>query len=251
MEVCANSLRSALAAQEGGAVRVELCDNLHEGGTTPSYAQIAMAKRMVDIEVYPLIRPRGGDFLYTDLEFELMKEDIKMCRDLKCEGVVFGILTPKGFIDEKRCSELLALAGDMKVTFNRAFDRCIDLFDCMETIIELGFSRILSSGGQLTADRGAFELARLIEQAEGRISIMPGSGITIDNIEKVIRITKATEFHASSRWAKRSEMEFRSKNLKMEDGLHELDYELTNSDDVKLLIHLANNPRQQVMPNVD
>ena len=138
MEVCANSVRSALAAQEGGAIRVELCDNLPEGGTTPSYATIALAKKMLSIKVYPIIRPRGGDFLYSDLEFDLMKEDIKICKSLNCDGVVIGILKADGSVDKERCAELIAAAKPMPVTFHRAFDMSNDLEKALEDIIELG-----------------------------------------------------------------------------------------------------------------
>lgn len=226
MEVCANSLRSALAAQEGGAIRVELCDNLAEGGTTPSYAQIAMATKMLNIQVYPIIRPRGGDFLYTDLEFELMKMDIKVCRELRCDGVVLGILNSDGRVDKERCRELIALAGDMEVTFHRAFDRSNNLPEALEDIINLGCTRLLSSGGESSAAKGAGMLQKLIVQAKDRIRIMPGAGINTSNIESLIRQTGAKEFHASA-----------SKHIA--SGL-QYSYKLTSAEMVKQLIELAN-----------
>lgn len=241
MEVCANSLRSALAAQAGGAVRVELCDNLPEGGTTPSYAQISLAKKLLHIQVYPIIRPRGGDFLYSDLEFELMKEDIKMCAELKCDGVVIGILKADGSIDQARCSELISLAGDMQVTFHRAFDMSNDLFKSLEEIIELGCVRILSSGAESSALKGADTLRKLIAQASERISIMPGAGINIHNIADVIKFTGAREFHASAKSSVSSNMHFRNPRLNMGTEADEFSYELTNSATVLELIGLANS----------
>ncbi|WP_285056491.1 copper homeostasis protein CutC [Pedobacter ginsengisoli] len=241
MEVCANSLRSALAAQEGGAIRVELCDNLPEGGTTPSHAQIELAKEMLDIKVYPIIRPRGGDFLYTDLEFELMKKDISVCRSLGCNGIVIGILKADGTVDMSRCRELIDLAGPMGVTFHRAFDMSSDLFKALEDIIDLGCERILSSGGEASALQGAKVLAALVRQAGHRISIMPGAGISAQNISELIRITDAGEFHASARKTVKSHMKFRNPNLNMGALGDEFSYDLTDSHTVKTLIELANS----------
>lgn len=146
LEVCANGYESALAAQNGGAKRVELCDNLAEGGTTPSYAQIALAKKNLSIEIWPIIRPRGGDFLYTDLEFELIKEDIKICKSLNCDGIVIGILKANGEIDTERCATLIQLAKPLPVSFHRAFDMSNNLEKSLEDLIELGIVRVLSSG---------------------------------------------------------------------------------------------------------
>ena len=208
IEICANSVTSALAAQEGGAYRVELCDNLKEGGTTPSFAQIALARKYLNIKLYPIIRPRGGDFLYNDLEFEAMKIDIKQCHTLGCDGVVFGILTKNGEIDKERCLELKHTAGNMGTTFHRAFDRCKDPFQALEDIIELGFERILTSGMENNAVKGASLIAKLIEQANGRISIMPGAGIRPDNLNKLIQLTKATEYHTTAKSIVKSSMFF-------------------------------------------
>lgn len=240
MEVCANSLTSALAAQEGGAIRVELCDNLPEGGTTPSYAQIALAKQMLTIKVYPIIRPRGGDFLYSKLEFELMKMDIKTCKSLNCDGVVIGILKADGSIDTERCAELVALAAPMPVTFHRAFDMSSDLEKALEDIIGLGCERILTSGGESSAIKGAATIAKLIKQANGRIKIMPGAGVTATNITDLIKLTGATEFHASAKSPVKSDMLFKNPRLTMGTIADEFSYDLTNSESVKKLIELAN-----------
>ena len=241
MEVCANSLSSALAAEEGGAARVELCDNLAEGGTTPSYAQIAMAKKSLSIEVYPIIRPRGGDFLYNALELELMKEDIRMCKSLGCDGVVFGILTAEGRVDMESCAELVELARPMKVTFHRAFDMTRNLFEALEDIISLGCNRILTSGGEASAISGAAVITELIAQAKGRIIIMPGAGINPDNIADLIEITRAKEFHASAKSAVESKMIYRNQRLNMGSEGDEFRYDLTDSSTVSKLIKLANS----------
>ena len=240
MEVCANSVSSALAAEAGGAIRVELCDNLPEGGTTPSYAQIKLAKKVLTIDLYPIIRPRAGDFLYSDLEFELMKEDIAVCRALNCNGVVLGILTAEGTVDMVRCQELIELARPMGVTFHRAFDMCKDLNQALEDIIALGCERILTSGAEASAMRGASAIRMLVEKAAGRISIMAGAGISITNIGSLIRETGVAEFHASARNRVESKMQFRNPRLNMGTEGDEFGYSLTSTEIVKKLIELAN-----------
>jgi len=237
IEICAGSLASALAAQEGGAYRIELCDNLKEGGTTPSYAQIALARKYLDIKLYPIIRPRGGDFLYSDLEFEIMKMDIEQCRELGCDGVVFGILKKDGQIDCERCMELKGIAGNMGITFHRAFDRCKDPFQALEDIIEMGFERILTSGMEINAIKGASLISKLIAQAKDRISIMPGAGIRTDNLKQLIQVTGASEFHTSAKNTFKSEMLFtdvRTGNLK-----EEFFVEQTEPNLVKELVQIA------------
>lgn len=242
MEVCANSLASAIAAQQGGAIRVELCDNLYEGGTTPSFAQIEMARRLLSIKVYPIIRPRGGDFLYSDLEFELMKKDISICKSLNCDGAVTGILKADGTIDTERCRQLVELAAPMPLTFHRAFDMSNDLFSALEVIIALGFERILTSGGKASALSGADIIARLIKKAANRIIIMPGAGISAANITELIKRTGAREFHASAKSQVKSGMLFKNQDLTMGADIDEFSYDLTDSNTVKQLITLANYP---------
>lgn len=199
LEVCAGSLRSALAAHEGGADRIELCDNLYEGGTTPSYGMIKTCRSFLRIPVFPIIRPRGGDFVYSGDEFEVMKQDILCCSDLGCEGIVFGILHPDGSIDTERCSQLAGMAGSMQLTFHRAFDRCSDREKGLEDIIAMGFHRVLTSGGMDHAADAIPELERLVKQAGNRISIMPGSGITAQNLLKIAKETGASEFHSTAK----------------------------------------------------
>lgn len=241
MEVCANSVTSALAAEQGGAKRVEFCASLTEGGTTPSYAQIALAKKMLSIAVYPIIRPRGGDFLYSALEFEVMKEDVLACKALHCEGIVIGILTAEGKVDKERCAELIELAKPMKVTFHRAFDMTHDMEEALEDIIALGAERILTSGGKATALEGASMLAKLIRQAGKRISIMPGAGVNTQNISAIISETGAKEFHASARQTIASKMLFRNPDLNMGADADEYSTSLTDADLVKNLLELANS----------
>jgi copper homeostasis protein len=241
MEVCANSVSSAIAAEKGGAIRVELCDNLLDGGTTPSYAQIKLAKELLDIEVYPIIRPRGGDFLYDDLEFAIMREDILMCKNLDCDGVVIGILTADGQVDKDRCAELILLARPMKVTFHRAFDMCADLFTGLEDIITLGCERILTSGGKASALAGAEVINQLVIQARDRIIIMAGAGISTDNISQIIEQTDVREFHGSARKTSSSRMTFKNETINMGGVADEYSYSLTDSAVVKNLIDLANS----------
>ncbi|KQM75279.1 copper homeostasis protein CutC [Pedobacter sp. Leaf216] len=240
LEVCANSYRSALAAQNGGAKRVEFCDNLAEGGTTPSYAQIALAKKNLSIEVWPIIRPRGGDFLYDDIEFELMKEDIKICKSLKCDGVVIGILKENGSIDIERCTELIELAKPMEVAFHRAFDMSNDMDQALEDLISLKIKRVLTSGGAPSAILGAEKLAQLVKQADGRIIIMPGAGINENNIKNLMELTGATQFHASAKEFVASKMKFRNTETKMGSIEDEYQYELTSEKKVKALVDCIN-----------
>ncbi len=199
LEICANSIQSALAAQAGGASRIELCQNLEQGGITPSYGLIREVKKRLSIPVFVLIRPRPGDFNYTDEEFSIIKYDIEACKKLGCEGVVIGILDKDQGIDSERCAELVNLARPMQVTFHRAFDCCADPLAALQDIIRSGFDRILTSGTAASAREGTSLLAQLVEQAGGRIAIMPGAGISILNIREIAEITRASEFHTSAK----------------------------------------------------
>ncbi|QPH39830.1 copper homeostasis protein CutC [Pedobacter endophyticus] len=235
LEICGNSFESALAAQHGGAKRVELCDNLAEGGTTPSYSQIALSKQKLNIAIWPIIRPRGGDFLYSEIEFSLMKEDIAICKSLNCDGVVIGILQADGTIDKKRCAELIELAKPLPVAFHRAFDMSNDMEKSLEDLIDLGIVRVLSSGGAASAIDGADVLAKLVKQAAGRIVIMPGAGINEHNISTLISKTGATDFHASAKTFVQSKMQYRNPTTKMGSIEDEYRYELTSVEKVKAL----------------
>lgn len=201
VEVCAESIESALTAQEGGAYRVELCDNLAEGGTTPSYGQIIEARECLHIQLYPIIRPRGGDFLYSEPEYRIMRHDVVFCGEAECDGIVIGMLDADGNVDIPRCTELIELARHygMEVTFHRAFDVAADLRSALEDIIALGCKRVLTSGGAATAEEGLAELKMLVELSNGRIVVMPGSGITPENAERIIRETGCREIHGTFR----------------------------------------------------
>ena len=199
-EICANGVESCLAAQEGGADRVELCSGIPEGGTTPSFGEIKTARRLLnETRLHVIIRPRGGDFVYSPLELERMAIDIDMVRQLNCDGVVFGCLTPNGDIDIEANAMLMQHAAGMSVTFHRAFDRCRHPMEAMEQIIALGFNRILTSGLQSNAEQGIPLLKDLHHHAAGRISIMAGCGVNESNIARIQRETNIREFHFSAR----------------------------------------------------
>lgn len=213
LEVACNSLASALAAQDAGAGRVELCASLGEGGLTPSYATVALARERLRIPLYVLIRPRSGDFLYSDLEFETMIGDIESCARLGCDGVVIGALDADGDIAFAECRQLIATAGRLGVTFHRAFDLARDPKRALEDIVTLGCARILTSGQCSTAPAGAELIRALVDQAAQRIVIMPGAGIDSDNIAALRTQTGATEFHASARHPIESRMRYRPQRL--------------------------------------
>jgi copper homeostasis protein len=243
LEVCANSLTSALAGQEGGAFRVELCENLKEGGTTPSPGQITIARKLLHIKLFVLIRPRSGDFLYDDNEFEIMKANVQYCVDAGCDGIVTGILNADGTIDKPRCAELvqLAKAGGLETTFHRAIDVCADVFRAMEDIIELGFDRILTSGGRSTAMEGASVIAHLVEKAAGRIIILPGSGIDEHNAGDLVHFTGVTEIHSSGKVKVGSKMTYKNDHIVMGDILDdEYNHDVTDVQRVRDILAVAN-----------
>jgi len=208
IEIATSDFLTTKSAVEGGADRIELCANLAEGGTTPSYAHIKKCKETFDIALFPIIRPRGGDFLYTKDEFEIMKNDIKLCKELDCEGIVIGLLNMDGTIDMTRTSELVELAYPLEVTFHRAFDRCKDPFVALEELIEIGCQRILTSGQKPTVSEGIDLIAGLNKKADDRIIILPGSGVRKDNIKILAEKTGCIEFHSSLRGKAKSPMQF-------------------------------------------
>ncbi|KAA0069050.1 copper homeostasis protein CutC [Rhodanobacter sp. T12-5] len=218
LEIAANSVASALAAQEGGAGRVELCTALELGGLTPSHAQIALARERLRIPLYVLIRPRAGDFLYGELECETMLRDIETCASLGCDGVVLGVLDAEGRVDTARCRPLIAAAGKLGVTFHRAFDLSRDPAQALEDIVTLGCERILTSGMQGSAADGSTLIRELVEQAGDRIVVMPGAGITAQNIAALATATGAHEFHASAKHQLPSGMHYRRPLLSDMEG---------------------------------
>lgn len=217
LEVIGFDLASCRTAELRGADRIELCANPHEGGTTPSYGTIATAREHTSIQLFPIIRPRGGDFFYTESEFEAMVNDIQQCAQLGCDGVVIGMLRPDGTVDVERCAELVRRAGSMQVTFHRAFDRVRDPMTALQDVIGLGCTRILTSGLRPNVDLGQEMLRALVDAAGDRITIMPGSGVRASNVAELARVTGARAFHSSARTAKASEMAYT--NLAMAEDL--------------------------------
>lgn len=198
LEICCYNYQSCMVAAAAGANRIELCADAAEGGTTPGFGTIKLVREKVGIDVYPIIRPRGGDFFYDAEEFAVMKSEILLCKELGCAGVVIGMLKQDGSIDKERCKQLVALAYPMGVTFHRAFDRASNPFETLEDIIQIGCERILTSGHRPAAMDGTQLLSDLIRQANDRIVIMPGSGVRAANIIDVAKKTGAAEFHSSA-----------------------------------------------------
>jgi len=199
LEIIGFTIEGCLIAQNAGAHRIELCDCPADGGTTASYGFIKKAREKLQIELFPIIRPRGGDFFYSDNEFEIMKSDVKLCKDLGCDGIVIGMLTKDNQVDKKGNALLVDLAYPLGVTFHRAFDRTADAFEALEDIIEIGCERILTSGQKTNAFDGIELIKQLVAKADDRIIIMPGSGVRSDNISAIAASTGAVEFHSSAR----------------------------------------------------
>jgi copper homeostasis protein len=236
LEITVNSIESALLAQSASADRIELCANFPEGGTTPSKGMIEVARKKLHIPLFVLIRPRGGDFLYSDTEFEVMKEDIRYAREAGADGVVLGLLHQDGNMDVERTTSLVAMSRPMQVTFHRAFDLAADPFVAMEDIIRCGADRILTSGQAPTAEEGSPLIAKLIRKAGDRIIIMPGSGINENNITDLALKTGATEFHASLRKQADSKMQFRRKGIQMGlSGYDDYVYSMTDPEKVLMI----------------
>lgn len=197
IEICCGSIQSAMNAKAGGAERIELCQGLVEGGTTPSPATIRLAVNELGLDVFVLVRPRGGDFCYNELEIKTMEEDVAFCKEVGASGIVVGFLHPDGTIDTALTRRFVELAAPLPVTFHRAFDECTDPLNALEQVIDCGCARILTSGCQPTAVEGADMLQRLVRQANGRITILAGSGITPDNALMLREKTGAPEIHGS------------------------------------------------------
>jgi len=214
LEIAVFSVEAALAAIKAGADRIEFCENPTEGGTTPSFGSLSTLISLTSKPVFPIIRPRGGDFLYTENEFNAMRSDILMVRKLDYPGVVLGLLNADGSIDTVRTKRLVDLASPMEVSFHRAFDRCKDPFKALEDIIATGCKRILTSGKVPNAADATSLLKKLVEQAGDRIIIMPGSGIRSNNIKEIIEATGAKEIHSSARKMQASKMSYTKDSMK-------------------------------------
>lgn len=225
-EICTNSVESCLAAKSGGANRVELCAGIPEGGTTPSYGEIAVARELLHTtRLHVIIRPRGGDFLYSPIEVKAMLKDIEMAKNIGADGVVFGCLTADGDIDIPLMRQLMQASQGLSVTFHRAFDVCRDPSKALEEIIALGCNRILTSGQQPTAKLGIPLLKELQEQAAGRIILLAGCGVNENNIARIAQETGIKEFHFSARESIRSGMEYKNKVVSMGGTVHIDEYE--------------------------
>ena len=230
LEACVDSVEAAMAAQEGGADRVELCADLLEGGTTPSAGTIQLARKNLKIGLNVMIRPRGGDFCYSGVEFEAMKLDVELAKQSGADGVVFGILNEDGSVDVERTGVLVALARPLSVTFHRAFDVTRDPYEALEDLIELGIDRVLTSGQEPSALEGLDLIADLVRKAGDRIIVMPGAGITERNIQKIVEQSSATEVHVAGPASVESRMKYRNPRCFMGGELRPPEFTLTVTD---------------------
>ena len=213
LEIAAFNIEAALNALAAGADRIEFCENPMEGGTTPSYGSLLLMSQLTKQPVFPIIRPRGGDFLYTDREFQVMQNDLMACQQLGFKGAVIGLLNADGTIDIKRTSALIQAAGQMEISFHRAFDRCIDPFLALEQLIDIGCKRILTSGQVPNVGNAIPMIQQLVEKAKDRIIILPGSGVRASNCQAIINETGAVEIHSSARKAIASQMKHNATSM--------------------------------------
>lgn len=243
LEICVDSVESAIDAQNAGANRVELCNNLIEGGTTPGFGTISSARNSLSIGLNVIIRPRGGDFLYSDLEFDIMRREIDQCGEGGVDGIVLGILEPDGAIDIERTARLIEFARPMSATFHRAFDMSGDPVKSLEDVIACGADRLLTSGQKNKASEGAELIGQLVSQADDRIIIMPGSGINESNIEEIASKTGAMEFHLTGRKIIESEMIYCKKNISMGGipGISEFSRKVADPDMIERIVHILKN----------
>lgn len=231
IEVCLESVESVVAAQESGAYRVELCTDLFEGGLTPSLGMFRRARKVApSIKISVMIRPRGGDFCYSEEEFATMLEDVKIYREEGADAVVFGILSPDGTIDEERSARLIGAARPLEVTFHRAFDMTHDASSSLETLIDLGVDRVLTSGLEPTVLEGMHTLASLVRQAGERIIVMPGCGITTRNFDYLHENIKAREYHVLIAKEQQSRMQWRPGHIYMGGLLRQPEFSLLTTD---------------------
>jgi copper homeostasis protein len=234
-EVCAFNIQSAIVAQNAGAARVELCDNPVEGGTTPSHGTIKATRERIDIALYPIIRPRAGNYLYDDEEFSIMYRDILVTRDLGCNGISVGIQKINGEVDTERLKRLVEWAGTMGVTCNRVFDCAPDPFKALEDIISCGCERILTSGLKSAAPDAADLLKNLVDAAGDRIIIMPGAGIKSSNVRKLAEQTNAREFHGSARKVANNPVTFLNKEVSDYGNVY-----MSDEEEVRMIIEQLN-----------
>ena len=238
IEICVDTVESAIEAQNAGADRIELCNNLLEGGTTPGFGTICSARNNLTIGLNVIIRPRGGDFLYSDLDFDIMRRDIDSCGECGVDGIVLGILEPDGSIDIERTAKLIDFARPMSATFHRAFDMCNDPFRGLEDVIATGADRLLTSGQKNRANEGVDLINKLITAADGRIIIMPGSGINDSNIVRIAQCSGAKEFHLTGRKVIESGMSYRKQDISLGAGSYISDFsrKVADSDMIRSII---------------
>jgi copper homeostasis protein len=235
LEIAAFNIEAALNALAAGADRIEFCENPMEGGTTPSYGSLLLLSQITKQPVFPIIRPRGGDFLYTEREFQVMQNDLMACKQLGFKGAVIGLLQADGNIDTKRTAALVQAAGNMELSFHRAFDRCKDPFLALEQLIDLGCKRILTSGQVPNVGNAIPMIQSLVEKANNRIVILPGSGVRADNIASIVTATGAKEMHSSARKAMASKMEFNQPT--MQENMHYFD---VDKEEIKAMLAAIN-----------
>ena len=243
LELVVYNIESALRAQEGGADRIELCDNASEGGTTPTLGTVEAVRQHVTMDVYVMIRPRGGDFCYSSYEFHAMKRDIYHFQKAGVDGFVFGILNPDGTLDKKRCKELVDKARPLKATCHRAFDMTKDPFQTLEDCIEVGFERILTAGQRPQVLQGVELISKLIEKAGNRIAIMPGSGVNEDTVKEIVARTRCKEIHFSATSMRESPMTFRNQAIAAmgEQGTNEFELRTVDPQRIRKMRELATN----------
>ena len=241
VEVCAYSLESCLNAQMAGADRVELCTAMYDGGLTPPAAAIRMARELLSIELYVMIRPRGGDFFYSDLEFQQMKEEILYAKSCRADGVVLGILSADGRVDTERTRGVVEYAAPLKVTFHRAIDMVRDMEEALEEVIRAGCYRVLTSGGESDAERGKEGIRRLVDLAKGRIKIMAGSGVNATNALRIAK-TGVDALHMSGKNHRDSKMIYRNPRVSMGgvSGISEYEEYYSDIEKIEAVVKLIN-----------
>lgn len=236
LEVCSFNIQSSIIAEAVGAVRVELCDNPVEGGTTPSYGAIKRVRESISIKLYPIIRPRSGNYFYDEEDFAILKEDVLICKQLGCDGISVGIQKVNGEIDVERFKQIVEWAGPMGVTCNRAFDATPDPFKALEDIISAGCERVLTSGQASAAPDAGAILGKLVKQANGRISIMPGAGVRSANLPKLIAESGAHEYHTSARKILPDPMTFQNLNVTDKGDLY-----LADKEELRRIVRILSN----------
>ncbi len=235
LEICVFNTATAVAAEQAGADRIELCENYANGGTTPSYGYLKTVREKIGIPVFPMIRPRGGDYFHTQDEIDIIRKDILLCKELGFDGVVFGLLNQDGTIDQENTARLVEAAYPLDVTFHRAFDRCKNPLEALETLIQCGCTRVLTSGQYPKVTEGLALVKTLVEQSNSRIIIMPGSGLNSSNVQDIIDTTGVTEVHTSARIRVPSTTEFRNP-LMPED----FDIDFVDANEIKKIKSIIN-----------